>query len=98
MAAPHRGRAAGRADRGRAADPRGDEAGDPAPRGALPCFRDPARAGPMTLLALEPVHKSYWRGRHGVVVLDDVSCEIRPGELVGVFGQRASGKTTLLSI
>ena len=52
----------------------------------------------MTLLALERVHKSYWRGRHEVVVLDDVSCEIRPGELVGVFGQRASGKTTLLRI
>ncbi len=52
----------------------------------------------MTLLALEQVCKSYWRGRHEVVVLDDVSCTIDPGEFVAVFGQRASGKTTLLRI
>lgn len=52
----------------------------------------------MTLLALERVRKSYWRGRHEIVVLDDVSLAVEPGELVAVFGQRASGKTTLLRI
>lgn len=52
----------------------------------------------MTLLALEHVSKSYWRGRHEVVVLDDVSFEVEPGEFVAIFGQRASGKTTLLRI
>lgn len=52
----------------------------------------------MTLLALEQVRKSYWRGRHEVVVLDDVSCEVEEGEFVAIFGRRAAGKTTLLRI
>jgi ABC-type lipoprotein export system ATPase subunit len=52
----------------------------------------------MTLLALERVRKSYWRGRHEIVVLDDVSLDVEAGELVAVFGQRAAGKTTLLRI
>jgi ABC-type lipoprotein export system ATPase subunit len=52
----------------------------------------------MTLLALERVSKSHWRGRHEIVVLDDVSLEVEAGELVAIFGQRASGKTTLLRI
>ena len=30
----------------------------------------------MTLLALERVSKSHWRGRHEIVVLDDVSLEV----------------------
>ncbi len=52
----------------------------------------------MTLLELNGVGKSYWRGRHEVVVLDDVSFAIAPGEFTAIFGQRASGKTTLLRI
>jgi len=52
----------------------------------------------MTLLALEGVSKSHWRGRHEIVVLDDVSLTLDPGELVAIFGQRAAGKTTLLRI
>jgi ABC-type lipoprotein export system ATPase subunit len=52
----------------------------------------------MTLLSLERVSKSYWRGRHEVVVLDRVSFEIEYGEFVSIFGQRAAGKTTLLRI
>jgi ABC-type lipoprotein export system ATPase subunit len=52
----------------------------------------------MTLLALERVSKSHWRGRHEIVVLDQVSLEVDAGELVSIFGQRAAGKTTLLRI
>ncbi|HMJ04208.1 MAG TPA: ATP-binding cassette domain-containing protein [Conexibacter sp.] len=52
----------------------------------------------MTLLAFEHVRKSYWRGRHEVVVLDDVSFELDSAELAAVFGRRASGKTTLLRV
>jgi ABC-type dipeptide/oligopeptide/nickel transport system ATPase subunit len=48
----------------------------------------------MSLLALERVGKSYWRGRHEVVVLDDVSFEIGPGEFAAIFGQRASRRPT----
>lgn len=52
----------------------------------------------MTLLALEGVSKSHWRGRHEIVVLDDISLEVEAGELIAIFGQRAAGKTTLLRI
>lgn len=51
-----------------------------------------------TLLALEQVSKSYWRGPHELRVLVDVSLEVRAGELVTVWGQRRSGKTTLLKL
>lgn len=52
----------------------------------------------MPLLELDGVSKSYWRGRHEVRVLDAVSFDVDPGELVALFGERASGKTTLLRI
>ena len=83
VAAPHRGRAARRPHRGRAADPRGDEARDPAPRARTRAVLARPRARrAMTLLALERVSKSHWRGRHEIVVLDGVSLEVDPGELV----------------
>jgi putative ABC transport system ATP-binding protein len=50
------------------------------------------------LLSLDRVSKRYWRGRHEIVVLDDVSFDIDAGEFAAIFGQRASGKTTLLRI
>ncbi|HEY5287957.1 MAG TPA: ATP-binding cassette domain-containing protein [Solirubrobacteraceae bacterium] len=50
----------------------------------------------MTLLELERVGKRYKRG--GRVALGDVSMEIHPGELVVVWGERQSGRSTLLRI
>jgi putative ABC transport system ATP-binding protein len=50
------------------------------------------------LLSLRDVSKSYWRGPREVKVLQDVSLDIHAGELVAVWGQRRSGKTTLLKL
>lgn len=50
----------------------------------------------MSLLELEHVSKRY---RHGErVALDDVSLSIEAGELVAVWGERRSGRSTLLRI
>jgi len=56
------------------------------------------RAISLTLLALEGVCKSYWRGVHETVVLADVSLEVCAGELFAIWGQRGAGKTTLATI
>jgi len=52
----------------------------------------------MSLLSLEHVSKRYLDGRCSLTVLDDVSLEIDPGDFVGVWGVRRSGKTTLLRV
>lgn len=50
----------------------------------------------MSLLELEHVSKRYRRGER--VALDDVSLSIEAGELVAVWGERRSGRSTLLRI
>lgn len=50
----------------------------------------------MTLLELEHVSKHYRRGEH--VALDDVSLVIDAGEMVTVWGERRSGRSTLLRV
>ncbi len=50
------------------------------------------------VLAFERVARSHPTGRGHTRVLEDVSFELWPGELVTVLGQRRSGKTTLLRI
>ncbi|MGH2852994.1 MAG: ATP-binding cassette domain-containing protein [Solirubrobacteraceae bacterium] len=50
------------------------------------------------LLSLKAVSMSYWRGERCVRVLDGVSLDVHPGELVTVWGQHNSGKTTLLKL
>lgn len=53
----------------------------------------------MTLLALEHVSKTYYRGgRHRLRVLRDVSLRLHAGEIVAIVADPAGGKTTLLRI
>jgi putative ABC transport system ATP-binding protein len=52
----------------------------------------------MALLRLESAGKSFWRGPNELPVLHDVSLEVHAGDLVAIYGQRSSGKTTLLKL
>ncbi|MFI4990989.1 MAG: ATP-binding cassette domain-containing protein [Solirubrobacterales bacterium] len=47
------------------------------------------------LLRIDRVFKSHWRGPHETIVLADVCLHVHAGELVLIWGQRGSGKTTL---
>jgi len=49
----------------------------------------------MTLLSFERVGKAYQRAG---VVLDGFDLEVEPGDFVGIWGERRSGKTTLLRL
>jgi ABC-type multidrug transport system ATPase subunit len=52
----------------------------------------------MALLALERVSKRFGRGSGERIALHDVSLELEEGELVGVWGRRRSGRSTLLRV
>lgn len=52
----------------------------------------------MSLLELHNVTKRHTRGEREVTALRDGCLEIDPGELVGVYGLRGSGRTTLLRL
>jgi ABC-type lipoprotein export system ATPase subunit len=52
----------------------------------------------VALLSFEGVGKRYRDGRREVLVLSDVWLEVNPGDHVGIWGERRSGKSTLLSI
>lgn len=52
----------------------------------------------MSLLELEDVRRSHPKGGHGQLVLNDVCLQIERGEMVAVWGQRRSGRTTLLRV
>jgi predicted ABC-type transport system involved in lysophospholipase L1 biosynthesis ATPase subunit len=51
-----------------------------------------------TMLALREVSLTFWRGRHAVGVLREVSLEVAVGELVAVLARPAQGKSTLLEV
>ena len=47
-----------------------------------------------TILLLKNIHYSY--GKQSV--LENISCEIKKGDFVGIVGQNGSGKSTLIKI
>ncbi len=52
----------------------------------------------MSLVELEHVSKRYRQGQRERIVLNDVTLEVRDGELVVIYGERRSGRTTLLRL
>lgn len=52
----------------------------------------------MALLELDHVSKFYDRGPHKHVALQDVSLQLDAGDRVAVYGERRSGRSTLLRI
>jgi NitT/TauT family transport system ATP-binding protein len=69
---------------------------------SAPVSFDPAAAtGPANapLIELRHVSKSYaTAGGPPVTILDDISLEVRAGEMLGLLGQSGSGKSTILRL
>lgn len=63
-----------------------------------PRFRPEISGRATPLVEARNIAKSFRRGRQNHVVLEEVSLDIRPGEIVGIAGSSGCGKSTLLRI
>ncbi|MCX5886565.1 MAG: ABC transporter ATP-binding protein [Proteobacteria bacterium] len=50
------------------------------------------------LVKIENLHKSFYRDKIEIKVLENINLEVESGEFVGLMGPSGSGKTTLLNI
>ena len=50
------------------------------------------------LIAVQSVNKTYKRGEETLVVLDDLSLEVKKGDFLALMGPSGSGKSTLLNL
>ena len=52
----------------------------------------------MNILSMKNVTKTYESGRDTLLILDDISFDVAPGESLVITGESGSGKSTLLNL